>query len=80
MPIKDIMLLSSTTLSKRARRCQKVTGKLLPTAGNVLDIGRGVSHKRVKTHSQEKGKSKNGMNVVLGVSNGKKSSPGRKGE
>ena len=25
-----------------------------------------------KTHSQEKGKSKNGVNVVLGVSNGKK--------
>jgi len=32
-------LLSSATLSKRARKYQKEAGKLLPTAGNVLDIG-----------------------------------------
>jgi len=32
-----IMLLSSAKLSKRVRKYQKETGKLLPTAGNVLD-------------------------------------------
>ena len=32
-----IMLLSSATLSKRVRKYQKETGKLLPTTGNVLD-------------------------------------------
>ena len=34
-----IMLLSSATLSKRTRKYQKEAGKLLPTAGNGLDIG-----------------------------------------
>jgi len=34
-----IMLLSSATLSKRTRKYQKGAGKLLPTAGNGLDIG-----------------------------------------
>lgn len=50
-----IMLLSSATLSKRTRRCQKETGKLLPTAGNVLDIGRGITHKRDTVELYAKG-------------------------
>lgn len=44
--LSAIMLLAPATLSKRTRRYQKETGKLLPTAGNVLDIGRGITHKR----------------------------------
>lgn len=44
--LSAIMLLSSPTLSKRTRKYQEETGKLLPTAGNVLDIGRGITHKR----------------------------------
>ena len=50
-----IMLLSSATLSKRARKYQKEAGKLLPTAGNVLDIGRGITHKRVIVELYAKG-------------------------
>jgi hypothetical protein len=44
--LSAIMLLSPATLSKRTRNYQKKTGKLLPTSGNALDIGRGITHKR----------------------------------
>ncbi len=44
--LSAIMLLAPATLSKYTRRYQKEAGKLLPTAGNVLDIGRGITHKR----------------------------------
>jgi hypothetical protein len=53
--LSAIMLLSAATLSKRTRRCQKETGKLLPTAGNVLDIGRGITHKRDTAELYAKG-------------------------
>jgi hypothetical protein len=44
--LSAIMLLSPAILSKRTRKYQKKTGKLLPTSGNALDIGRGITHKR----------------------------------
>ena len=44
--LSALMLLAPATLSKYTRRYQKEAGKLLPTAGNVLDIGRGITHKR----------------------------------
>ncbi len=44
--LSAIMLLSPSILSKRTRRYQKEMGKLLPTSGNTLDIGRGITHKR----------------------------------
>ncbi len=44
--LSAIMLLAPATLSKCTRKYQEETRKLLPTAGNVLDIGRGITHKR----------------------------------
>jgi hypothetical protein len=53
--LSAIMLLATATLSKRTRNYQKETGKLLPTAGNVLDIGRGITHKRETVELYAKG-------------------------
>lgn len=44
--LSAIMLLNRSTLSLRTKKHQKDTGKLLPTAGNTLDIGPGITHKR----------------------------------
>jgi len=44
--LSAIMLLSPAILSKRTRKYQKEIGKMLPTSGNALDIGRGITHKR----------------------------------
>ena len=44
--LSAIMLLNRSTLSVRTKKYQKDTGKLLPTAGNTLDIGPGITHKR----------------------------------
>jgi hypothetical protein len=53
--LSAIMLLALNTLSKHTRDYQKETGKLLPTAGNVLDIGRGITHKRETAELYAKG-------------------------
>jgi len=53
--LSAIMLLALNTLSKHTRDYQKDTGKLLPTAGNVLDIGRGITHKRETAELYAKG-------------------------
>jgi hypothetical protein len=56
--LSAIMLLAINTLSKHTRDYQKETGKLLPTAGtagNVLDIGRGITHKRETAELYAKG-------------------------
>jgi hypothetical protein len=53
--LSAIMLLSTATLSKRTRYYQKETGKVLPTTGNALDIGRGITHKRAVVELYAKG-------------------------
>ena len=53
--LSAIMPLAINTLSKHTRKYQKETGKLLPTAGNVLDIGRGITHKRETAELYAKG-------------------------
>jgi hypothetical protein len=44
--LSAIMLVNRSTLSVRTKKYQKDTGTLLPTAGNTLDIGPGITHKR----------------------------------
>ena len=45
--LSTIMLVNRSTLSVRTKKkYQKDTGTLLPSAGNTLDIGPGITHKR----------------------------------
>ena len=46
---------STSTISKRVRSYQEKNNKVLPIRGNVLDMGCGISHKKIIIHLYEEG-------------------------